>query len=1034
MPTKNAIKKSALTPTALIAGGAGFIGSHIADALLEKGARVVVLDNFKTGKKSHVEHLVGVDRFALYDVDINAGIPQDIQSVDYVIHIAGLEEYLYSKELIELDSLLTNSLGTKNLLDLAVNSGAKFLLVSSMDVYQGRMSQLELDEYFGHNKMDENKYMLTEAKRYAEALVWEYFKKRTADVRIVRLPEVYGPRMSPDASGNLGRFVKALVESRDITVSGDGDKKEYYLYISDVVSGVIKALFNKNTSGNIYSLVEKSVSELELAYMVKGVADREVDVVFVEKKKAQEISQEMKRPDSFNVKDLKWEPKISLNQGLINTLNWFGYSANTHSFKPAKLIENQEKKNLFSLRDVKDKPQKETVKKPATNFESSEQAINLIQPLRKKSIKLSFPKINIPIFNKLMGSKRVNSVTNFVSSKINIDITFGLLASLVVAIVIFVGIPTFQTYTKVKRGVDSLQKVGVLVGQLNSNGVQSESEKAYKDLYEAKRIFSKLKWVYMLTGKKEGYVSMDKLIGSLAYFSRSAHNISSAVKPMENLWEVVRPDTQNVINTEDFQQAKLDVNSAQNNIQIALADFKYVEVAKLPDLVSQQISLYEQILNRTADTLALAQPILTEIPEILGANGTKKYLILFQNSNEIRPTGGFIGSYGILDFENGKITNLFIDDIYNPDGQIATRNINITPPDPIENFLNEDRLYIRNANWDPDFTKSANTIKDLYYRINGEELDGVIAVDLFFVKRLIKATGPVFLTAYNEEITADNLYERTQYYSEFNYEDGSDQKRSFLTILGSKLLERIFSLPREKLPQLATEVSRSLDERHLMVHFSNSPVNDVLAQRRWDGSLFSTDKDYLNIVNANLGGTKANYYVKNSYKYTVTSQTRDGLLRGILHLEYRHAGQDNAWPGGPYTNYVRVLVQKGSKITSATRKVGEVEENIMDSVITRQVGPYTSFEASIVVNPQQTGILTIGYDLPVDLSLSKASKEYFLHWQKQPGTHDDVFEFVFDKPFGLTVGEKSGNLSSDNGYESAKGAFNEDKEFYVKLQ
>ncbi|MFZ2663834.1 MAG: NAD-dependent epimerase/dehydratase family protein, partial [Patescibacteria group bacterium] len=268
MPKKQVITKSALVPTVLISGGAGFIGSHLAEALLENKARVVVLDNFKTGKEIHVKHLLKNPNFALYDVDINEGIPLDIESVDYIFHLAGLEEYLYSKDFINLEALFTNSLGTKNLLDLATKSKAKFLLASTIDVYQGRMSQLDLDEYFGSTKKEENKFSLIEAKRFAEAVVWEYFKKYDLDVRIVRLPEVYGPRMDISSSGFLGSFLKNIIDGSSIEIYGEGTEEKYYLYISDVVSGLVKAQFNPKTKGNIYSLApDDSVSALEVAYL-----------------------------------------------------------------------------------------------------------------------------------------------------------------------------------------------------------------------------------------------------------------------------------------------------------------------------------------------------------------------------------------------------------------------------------------------------------------------------------------------------------------------------------------------------------------------------------------------------------------------------------------------------------------------------------------------------------------------------------------------------------------------------------------------
>ena len=126
MPKQQVISKSPLVPTVLISGGAGFIGSHLAEHLLWNKARVIVLDNFNTGKEIHVKHLLNEPNFALYDVDINEGIPEDIKSVDYIFHLAGLEEYFYSKEYLNLDALFTNSLGTKNLLDLARKSSPNF--------------------------------------------------------------------------------------------------------------------------------------------------------------------------------------------------------------------------------------------------------------------------------------------------------------------------------------------------------------------------------------------------------------------------------------------------------------------------------------------------------------------------------------------------------------------------------------------------------------------------------------------------------------------------------------------------------------------------------------------------------------------------------------------------------------------------------------------------------------------------------------------------------------------------------------------
>jgi UDP-glucuronate decarboxylase len=247
------IRKSALAPTVLVAGGAGFIGSHLVEALLVNGARVVVLDNFSTGKKAHLSTLLDNPKFSLVEWDINNGIPQNVEAVDYVFHLAGLESYVYGDQKITLDSLLTNAIGTKNLLELAKRSYAKFILVSSVDVYQGSISSMDLDHYFGKTQAEENIFSQIEAKRYAEALVWEYHKKHRINARIARLCEVYGPRMDFTSGGELGRMTKLLLDHQDLLVYGDGLEKNHYLFVSDVISGLVKAVFNDDTDGKIFT-------------------------------------------------------------------------------------------------------------------------------------------------------------------------------------------------------------------------------------------------------------------------------------------------------------------------------------------------------------------------------------------------------------------------------------------------------------------------------------------------------------------------------------------------------------------------------------------------------------------------------------------------------------------------------------------------------------------------------------------------------------------------------------------------------------
>lgn len=1044
MPKKQVITKSALVPTVLITGGAGFIGSHLAEALLENNARVIVIDNFKTGKKIYVKDLLTNKNFALYDADINIGLPPEIESVDYIFHLAGVEEYLYSKDFLDLDALFTNSLGTKNLLDLARKSSAKLLLVSTVDVYQGRISQLYLDRYFGVKSGDENKFSLIEAKRFAEAIVWEYFKTHDVDVRIVRLPEVYGPRMDLSSSGFLGGFIKNVLEGNSIEVFGEGTRKEYYLYISDVISGLVKAQFNQKTKGNIYSLVpEEPVSALETAYMVKSLADANLPVQF--KPDISDFKPQVNTADTYNVKDLSWSPKVTMKEGIAKTLEGFGYSVNTHAFKPNKLVEQKiqeidkkeaSKEELVSLQGIVAEKIIPSVKAVTTPYVSElpeyKQSEKPIKVLQKEII---MPKRTILKPSSVFSS--VGEKAKGIKFGIKGSVGYGAsIAAIVIAgLLVFVVLPASTIYFNVLKAVTSLEKVQATVFQLNSDELMKETSTAMTGFRNARLSLRKMNWIFEVLRKDKQFTSYDKILGSLTLFSNAAYSAATAVKPVELVLNTLRPDSIGVLNPDSLVQAKFAISEAKNYLSLAEADLSGVDANMFPGKIKMKINDYQEYVGATKEALNSGFTVVSELPQILGVNGESKYIFWFQNSNEIRPTGGFIGSYGVLTLDKGKIKNFVIDDIYNPDGQIDIRKISVTPPDPIKTFLKENVLHLRNSNWDPDFPKSTKMFDDLYFKVTGETVDGYVALDLDFVKNILNVTGPVFLAPYNEDISSSNLYERAQYYSGFDYKEGSTDKKSFLTVLGSKLLEKLFALKRENYPQLMNEIGKSLDERHLMIYFTNNPLDELLKQKKWDGSLVDTTGDYLYVVNTNLGGTKANYYVKNKMTYEVNSLTRDGLLRANLYLDYTHTADDNAWPGGPYKDYVRVISQNGSKLTGAKIVYNSGSEiDIYKDIIISKEGNYNSFETSFEIDPKETARLLISYDLPVGLSITKDQGKYNLVWQKQPGTSSDEYYFIFNPPFGTKIGGKSDFLTIDNGSLKTNGIFTKDLDLSIILK
>jgi len=999
MVEKNIIKKSAMVPTILVAGGAGFVGASLVESFLKKGSRVIVLDSASDDKKRRINHLLSNPKFAFFDVDISKTLPKEVDTVDYVLNLYGLEEYS-PDEGAPLGSLLTSSLGMKNLLDLANKSKAKFLLVSTIDVSEGVASQKDLSSYFGYTKLEEKKYKVAEAKRFAEALVWEYYDKHDTDVRIVRLPEVYGPKMDKDACGMLGSFVTDLLNGNDLTVYGDENREEYYLYIDDAVSGLIKSLFGDNTRGNIYSLIgDLGRKVLSTAFFFRKLADGKIEVKFDSSDKTPLIKTEP--PDTSNLQSLNWKPIISFETGIIKTLESFGYSPNSETFKPAKLVDKskvEKKEKVTSLVDRKETPDIVSIKSPDSK--------------KKKFLFGVTKKISLPSL-KISGLPRIKYKRVF----------------LFVLLLIFLIVPTtiapiYSASSHAKKGTDSLKNAYNSMSALEIESSTSHASKALEHFEIVKEQLGNIRWAFSVAGKIDIYYTYSKMASSASYFSRFVRDASSAAIPIIEVWSSLRPDSETYLDKKVFDESYLKLGSAKNYLQMAQADYKYVDKEMLPEKVRSIVDLYAEYLNSFSLVLEKFQQFNTELPTLFGSDENKKYLVLFQNSNEIRPTGGFIGSYAILEVEKGKIKNLLIDDIYNPDGQIDVRNIKVAPPEPIADLLAEDRLYLRNSNWDPAFPVAAEKFEDIYFKITGETFDGVVATDLYFVQNLLKLIGPVYLASYDEEITAENLYERSQFHSDFNYVEGSSQKKAFLTVLGSKLVERLLALPQDKLAPLMGVVGKSLEEKHLLLSFPDSNISEVLTEEGWDGGLVEVDGDYLYVVNANLGGTKANYFVKNRYLYSVYSKTRDGLLRSELTLNYEHTGQDNSWPGGPYVNYFRVLTPVNTKLTGASI-VGEEEEiDIFSEIKTVVRGAYKVYGYSFELQPSSLISIKLEYDLPSELSITRDSSDYLFYWQKQPGTHDDDYSFEFFPPFGIEA-------DSDTRFS---GKLNTDKHFFIKMR
>ncbi|MDP2860945.1 MAG: NAD-dependent epimerase/dehydratase family protein, partial [bacterium] len=329
-------------PTALVAGGAGFVGSGLCEALLNKECRVVCVDNLSAGKKENLKGCFDNPRFVFLDHDVNHQFLSDFPRVDYIFHLAGIEEYLNEKDQ-NIETLSVNSIGTKNLLDLANKFGAKFLLASSVDVYRGAISTMFLENYFGLSERDTRRYGHHEAKRFAEALVSEYYRKKNLDCRICRLANIYGPRMDLFSETEIASLVCAAVKKEPLRIFGEGLKVLHPTFVNDAIEGLIKAMVSEESRGKIYHLINpSSVTVLNLAYLLQKIVPEAKVFFSPEKEELKFPPQKIDMAPTYE--ELGWNPKTDLLDGLKKTID-----DSMDKLVPKEVVASDTKDKLFVI-------------------------------------------------------------------------------------------------------------------------------------------------------------------------------------------------------------------------------------------------------------------------------------------------------------------------------------------------------------------------------------------------------------------------------------------------------------------------------------------------------------------------------------------------------------------------------------------------------------------------------------------------------------------------------------------------------------
>ncbi|HLJ66892.1 MAG TPA: UDP-glucuronic acid decarboxylase family protein [Chloroflexota bacterium] len=303
---------------ALVTGGAGFIGSHLCAALLERGYSVTCVDNLSTGARRNIASLLDQPGFSFLDHDVVQPLDRPADVIFHLASPASVPDYLARP----LATLHANSSGTLNMLELARRYRARFLFTSTSEIYGDPMVHPQPEIYWGNVNPNGPRSCYDEGKRFGEALTFAYHREYDLDVRLVRIFNTYGPHSRPDDGRIVPNFVTQALAGRPITIYGDGSQTRSYCYVSDMVDGLMGAIFQPGTAGEVFNLGNPDEYTVEeFARRIAALVGSDAGFTHM----PLPVDDPTRRcPDITRARDvLGWQPKVDLVTGIQRTIEWF---------------------------------------------------------------------------------------------------------------------------------------------------------------------------------------------------------------------------------------------------------------------------------------------------------------------------------------------------------------------------------------------------------------------------------------------------------------------------------------------------------------------------------------------------------------------------------------------------------------------------------------------------------------------------------------------------------------------------------------
>lgn len=426
--------------------------------------------------------------------------------------------------------------------------------------------------------------------------------------------------------------------------------------------------------------------------------------------------------------------------------------------------------------------------------------------------------------------------------------------------------------------------------------------------------------------------------------------------------------------TGKFEQAEAEFNAASGQL---------VEINRLHPLF-----IFDRIINplqQKISKLRKAAGSLVSISKILpafsGYPDGRTYLLAFENNRELRPAGGFIGTYGILKIKNAAIESIFTDNSYNLD-QPAAAYLNVVPPKPIVDYLKQPKWFFRDSNWSPDFPTAAQKMEWFYYQEGGrEKLDGVIALTPDIIEDLLGSLGA--FTVDGITFNKQNFFDQLEYQVEYGYyKQGipNSQRKDIIGDLSKLMIAKLHALPMSEWQNVIDIISKNVKEKQILVYYNDPNWQSLAEKNDWAGNIKNFDGDYLQLVDANLAALKTDAVISRTINYNLAQNDKHELI-GQAAVVYKHGGSAD-WKTSKYRTYTRLYAPQGSELISVKINGQELKKGKID--IYQELGK-TSFGAFFEVGFRSSTRVEWNYKLPERIVAQAKAGRYDLLVQKQAG-------------------------------------------------